>query len=308
MYGLQLVEQSEGALKRGTVYVTLGRMEAKGLVESEQESRSRRGHRTAAPDVSPDRPRRAGATGLDSVRARTRVGAQAMTVNTNSRRRPGTILLKISRLLFNAHVISTIVEPTIADLQREVADARHSRARRWRARWRGYRAFWTLTLVAPFAAWGRPRGAAGAVALPDAIARVAVTAIVLTLLSLAGPALGGWVTVVAAASTLVAVLIQKMGRSPPIADSHSDRPADVVASDQLLLHRSRRQYRRTHLRSRQRVHRRHRRAVRDLVLDCRDRRREHSCLGLERVAHQTSAVRPSGKSNRRRGPGGASRM
>jgi PadR family transcriptional regulator, regulatory protein PadR len=38
MYGLQLVEQSGGVLKRGTVYVTLGRMEAKGLVESEQES------------------------------------------------------------------------------------------------------------------------------------------------------------------------------------------------------------------------------------------------------------------------------
>src|SRR5207253_3377248 len=31
MYGLQLVEQSGGGLKRGTVYVTLGRMEAKGL-------------------------------------------------------------------------------------------------------------------------------------------------------------------------------------------------------------------------------------------------------------------------------------
>jgi DNA-binding PadR family transcriptional regulator len=38
MYGLQLVEQSNGALKRGTVYVTLGRMEAKRYVESEQES------------------------------------------------------------------------------------------------------------------------------------------------------------------------------------------------------------------------------------------------------------------------------
>jgi len=37
MYGLQLVEHSDGALKRGTVYVTLGRMEAKGLVESQQE-------------------------------------------------------------------------------------------------------------------------------------------------------------------------------------------------------------------------------------------------------------------------------
>ena len=37
MFGLQLVERSNGALKRGTVYVTLGRMEAKGFVESQQE-------------------------------------------------------------------------------------------------------------------------------------------------------------------------------------------------------------------------------------------------------------------------------
>lgn len=37
MYGLQLVDRAEGALKRGTVYVTLGRMEAKGLIESQQE-------------------------------------------------------------------------------------------------------------------------------------------------------------------------------------------------------------------------------------------------------------------------------
>jgi DNA-binding PadR family transcriptional regulator len=37
LYGLQLVDRSGGALKRGTVYVTLGRMESKGIVESEQE-------------------------------------------------------------------------------------------------------------------------------------------------------------------------------------------------------------------------------------------------------------------------------
>jgi DNA-binding PadR family transcriptional regulator len=38
MFGLQLVECSQGALKRGTVYVTLGRMESKGIIESEQEA------------------------------------------------------------------------------------------------------------------------------------------------------------------------------------------------------------------------------------------------------------------------------
>jgi PadR family transcriptional regulator, regulatory protein PadR len=39
MFGLQMVEASRGALKRGTVYVTLGRMEAKGLVLSRAEER-----------------------------------------------------------------------------------------------------------------------------------------------------------------------------------------------------------------------------------------------------------------------------
>jgi len=37
MYGLELVTLSDGALKRGTVYVTLGRMEEKGLVTSRVE-------------------------------------------------------------------------------------------------------------------------------------------------------------------------------------------------------------------------------------------------------------------------------
>jgi DNA-binding PadR family transcriptional regulator len=38
LFGLQLVALSDGALKRGTVYVTLGRMEAKGFIRSEQEA------------------------------------------------------------------------------------------------------------------------------------------------------------------------------------------------------------------------------------------------------------------------------
>ena len=37
MYGLELVVESAGALKRGTVYVTLGRMEEKGYVTSRAE-------------------------------------------------------------------------------------------------------------------------------------------------------------------------------------------------------------------------------------------------------------------------------
>ena len=37
-FGLQMVEHSEGRLKRGTVYVTLGRMQEKGYLESRQEA------------------------------------------------------------------------------------------------------------------------------------------------------------------------------------------------------------------------------------------------------------------------------
>jgi DNA-binding PadR family transcriptional regulator len=38
-YGLELIEASEGRLKRGSIYVTLGRMETKGFVTSRQEER-----------------------------------------------------------------------------------------------------------------------------------------------------------------------------------------------------------------------------------------------------------------------------
>ena len=39
-YGLALVTESAGALKRGTVYVTLGRMEEKGYITSRAEAAS----------------------------------------------------------------------------------------------------------------------------------------------------------------------------------------------------------------------------------------------------------------------------
>jgi DNA-binding PadR family transcriptional regulator len=37
LFGLRMVELSDGRLKRGTVYVTLGRMHEKGYLESRQE-------------------------------------------------------------------------------------------------------------------------------------------------------------------------------------------------------------------------------------------------------------------------------
>jgi len=39
-FGLELVATSDGRIKRGSVYVTLARMEAKGFLESRQEDRT----------------------------------------------------------------------------------------------------------------------------------------------------------------------------------------------------------------------------------------------------------------------------
>jgi DNA-binding PadR family transcriptional regulator len=39
LYGLEMVDASNGELKRGTIYVTLQRLQEKGLVDSRQEAR-----------------------------------------------------------------------------------------------------------------------------------------------------------------------------------------------------------------------------------------------------------------------------
>ena len=41
MFGLQILDGSSGMLKRGTIYVTLQRMEEKGLISSRQEARAK---------------------------------------------------------------------------------------------------------------------------------------------------------------------------------------------------------------------------------------------------------------------------
>jgi PadR family transcriptional regulator, regulatory protein PadR len=41
MYGLQMIEKSNGKLKRGTIYITLQRMEGKRLIESKPQERTK---------------------------------------------------------------------------------------------------------------------------------------------------------------------------------------------------------------------------------------------------------------------------
>ena len=63
-------------------------------------------------------------------------------------RLPGEWLLRIARDLFDASIVTGVIEPTVADLQQEFMDARSS-ADRALARWRGYFAFWSIVIMAP---------------------------------------------------------------------------------------------------------------------------------------------------------------
>lgn len=62
---------------------------------------------------------------------------------------PGTLLLAVARLILDSGTVARLVEPTVADLQREVAQAGVSRARRLMAHSRGYAAFARILLQAP---------------------------------------------------------------------------------------------------------------------------------------------------------------
>ena len=63
---------------------------------------------------------------------------------------PGRVLLALSKRLFDECVVTTIIMPVIADLQREVADAGDDRTRRRHARRRGYLAFWRVVMPVVF--------------------------------------------------------------------------------------------------------------------------------------------------------------
>jgi hypothetical protein len=136
------------------------------------------------------------------------LGDEAMTRDNDAPPIPGTALLKLASFLFTEHFVSSVVQPTIADLQSEVAAAGPGRVQRLRAQWRGYGAFWTLVLVSPFASWEAP--------IPDVaggLGRTGLGSIVIMLV--AAPVLGAWVALVAGAGALVAILIHRWYQRHP---------------------------------------------------------------------------------------------
>src|SRR5215831_10703176 len=160
-----------------------------------------------------------------------------MTGSNHDRHAPGATLLRIAPLLFNERFVSVVVQPTIADLQSEFAAAGGSRAKRLRALWRGYCAFWALTLAAPFASWSTPASLSTpaswsaaapenpAAALSRAAGRMVDGAVVLTLVAVCRAMLGVSYAIVAAAGALFAVVIHAWyERHPSDLPAPPDRP------------------------------------------------------------------------------------
>jgi hypothetical protein len=135
---------------------------------------------------------------------------------TPNNRVPGAWLLRLGRLVFDQSVLDTVIRPTIADLQRELRDAGSSRTARAMARWRGYRAFWTLALIAPFAFWGAPVPGRTPIAFPDLAARIAVTVILLTLATVGESAIGIWTIVVGIGGSAFAIAIHFWNSRHPL--------------------------------------------------------------------------------------------
>ena len=135
-FGLELVGQSDGRVKRGSVYVTLARMEAKGFVESRQEERAAGAIGLPRRLYKATELRRHRAAGLSVAAAGHQPAAVGGTVmGGRAMRAPalrGRWLAAAGRHVFSPESFARLVEPALADLQ-------HRRQRPSRRRMDAYR-------------------------------------------------------------------------------------------------------------------------------------------------------------------------
>jgi hypothetical protein len=146
--------------------------------------------------------------------------------------KPGSFLLKIAAVIFDDAAVSSLVVPTIADLQAEVEQAGDSTARRARARLRGYAAFWMLVLVAPFAAHAQPVRHEATITLPSRRSGLGVWLLLAAVLGFTTPALTPWTAIVLVGGIVFAIGIHAWYSRHPsiIATANGERRPEINLS------------------------------------------------------------------------------
>ena len=147
-----------------------------------------------------------------------------MTSPDDGRRLPGTTLLTIASWMFSEQFVSTVVHPTIADLQSEFVASGSNRVGRLRALVRGYSAFWTVMLHVPLTQWAAPERDADA-APGFAVRQFAGGVTALALLFCAGALFDVSAAILMAAGAVCAVAIHHWYERHPLSTAApSDMP------------------------------------------------------------------------------------
>ena len=121
---------------------------------------------------------------------------------------PGRVLLALSKYLFDESVVTTIITPVIADLQREVADAGDDRSRRRHARRSGYLAYWRVVMTVVFTIPPSSEGPLRSLLLGGSGGNLLIAAGI-ALLSAILPVFGWFAAAVIAAGALVAIGLRR---------------------------------------------------------------------------------------------------
>ena len=149
-----------------------------------------------------------------------------MTRPTPETRPPGRVLLLIARALFEEPLCSAVIDPAVADLQREVQDAEGT-LQRAQAYLRGYLAFWTLMVMAPFTLRGRRAGGGLMTLLPGRTGANGLVVFVVALLWASWPMFGRFIAAAVIGGALVALALRRWYTRHP----------STVASDRRLASR-----------------------------------------------------------------------
>lgn len=152
-----------------------------------------------------------------------------MTRTASETRLPGRVLLLIARALFEEPVCSAVIHPAIADLQREVQDAQGA-LQRAQAYLRGYLAFWTLMVMAPFTL----RGLAGGGLMTLLLGRTGANGLIVFVVALlwaSWPMFGRFIAAAVIGGALVALARRRWYTRHPSTVASDGRPASRPSAE-----------------------------------------------------------------------------